>query len=184
VFLHIKQVGDMQLFKIIKNFFKFNGNFILNGDEKTDKNTVLKELVELGEKEISRHNFSEALKLFEQAITVDPNYDCSYGDKALILDKLGKFNESLEMYSKALGLNPKNSITWHNKGLTFVNLKKIDEAINCFDNALAYDENYSKAWYNKGRCYELLGNSEKAQFCLNAAKKLDPFLFTKIKLNS
>ncbi len=172
------------MFKIIKNFFKSNDNVIPYEVKKTDKNIILKELIKEGEKEISRHNFIEALKLFEQAIKIDPNYDCAYGDKALILNKMGKFNESLDLYSKALDLNPKNSITWHNKGLTFVNLKKIDEAINCFDNAISYDESYSKAWYNKGRCFELLGKSEKAQFCLNAAKKLDPFLFTKIKLNS
>ncbi len=172
------------MFKIIKNFFRSNGNIIPDESEKTDKNIILKELIKQGEKEISRQNFNEALKLLEQAIKIDPNYDCSYGDKALILNTMGKFKESLDMYSKALELNPKNSITWHNKGLTFVNLKKIDEAINCFDNALSYDESYSKAWYNKGRCLELLGNSEKAQFCLNVAKKLDPFLFTKIKLNS
>jgi tetratricopeptide (TPR) repeat protein len=171
------------LFKIIKNFFKSKDYLVPKDVKKTDKNFILKELVKQGEKEISRHNFDEALKLFNHAIMIDPTYDYSYGGKALILNKMGKFNESLDMFSKALDLNPKNSITWHNKGLTFVNIKKIDEAISCFDNAISYDESYSKAWYNKGRCFELLGNSEKAQFCLNIAKKLDPFLFTKIKLN-
>ena len=67
-------------------------------------------MVKQGEKEISRHNFDEALKLFNHAIMIDPTYDCSYGGKALILNKMGKFNESLDMFSKALDPNPKNSI--------------------------------------------------------------------------
>ncbi|HXS60764.1 MAG TPA: tetratricopeptide repeat protein [Candidatus Sulfopaludibacter sp.] len=171
----------MSLFKIIKKLFKCNSN---NTAYKNDSNLKIKEILKQGETEISKNNFDLALKLFEQAINLDPNCDYPYGDKALILDKMGKFKESLEMYSKALDLNPKNSITWYNKGLTFVNLKKIEEAIHCFDNAISFDENYSKAWYIKGRCFELLGNLEKAQYCLNVAKKLDPFLFTKMRMNS
>ncbi len=174
----------MSLFEIIKNFFKSNSDHTSTGKKSINKNLILEELIKQGEKEIIKHNYNGALKLFEKAINIDPSYVYSYGDKALILDKLGKFDESLEMYSKALVLDPQNSITWHNKGLTFINLKKIDEAINCFENAISYDENYSKAWYNKGRCFELLGDLEKAQVCLNTAKKLDPFLFTKIKMKS
>ena len=115
---------------------------------------------------------------------MDPNFDCSYGDKALILDILGKYNESIILYSKALELNPSNPITWYNKGLTFLHLKELDKAMKCFDNAISNDEAYSKAWYNKGKCFEMQGNIEKAQFCLSTAKKLDPFLFTKIKMKN
>ncbi len=79
-------------------------------------------------------------------------------------------------------INPKNRITWHNMGLTLIKKKRVDEAINCFDKAISIDKNYSKAWYNKGRCLEMQGNLENAQICLTKAKKLDPFLFSKVKL--
>ena len=114
---------------------------------------------------------------------MDPNFDCSYGDKALILDILGKYNESYLIF-QSIGIKSKNPITWYNKGLTFLHLKELDKAINCFDNAISNDEAYSKAWYNKGKCFEIQGNIEKAQFCLSTAKKLDPFLFTKIKMKN
>jgi tetratricopeptide (TPR) repeat protein len=81
-----------------------------------------------------------------------------------------------------LEINPRNSVTWHNKGLTLIKKKSMDEAINCFDKAISIDANYSKAWYNKGRCLEMQGNMENAQICLTKARKLDPFLFSKIKL--
>jgi tetratricopeptide (TPR) repeat protein len=58
----------------------------------------------------------------------------------------------------------------------------MEEALNCFDKAISIDKNYSKAWYNKGRCLEMQGNMENAQICLTKARKLDPFLFSKIKL--
>lgn len=169
------------LFKTIKNLFRSNDNFIPKEHKKIEQKSILEELIKQGEKEANRHNFDDALKCFEKAIEIDPHYDYSYGDKALILDKMGRFDESLDMYSKALELNPKNSITWYNNGLTYLNLQKIDEAIRCFDNAISIDESYAKAWYNKGRCLDLQGDSEKAQVCLNKARKLDPLLFIKVK---
>ncbi len=169
------------LFKIIKNLFKSTGSFNPKEHKKVEQKSILEDLIKQGEKEANRHNFIEALKCFEKAIEIDPQYDYSYGDKALILDKMGRFDESLDMYSKALQLNPKNPITWYNNGLTYLNLQKIDEAIKCFDNAISVDESYAKAWYNKGRCLDLNGDSEKAQVCLNKARKLDPLLFVKVK---
>jgi tetratricopeptide (TPR) repeat protein len=169
------------LFKIIKNLFQSKENFVVEKDKQTEQKVILEELIRQGEKEANRHNFDESLKCFDKAISIDPTYDYSYGDKALILSKIGKIDESLLFFSKALELNPKNSITWYNTGLTYFSLKKLDDAIKCFDKAIENNENYANAWYSKGRCYDLQGNAEKAQFCLNQAKKIDPLLFTRIK---
>ena len=179
----------MFLFKVIDSFLKLNEKkYRDNKSENKKENKQIKfnskSLVEQGEIEANKQNFAKALTFFDEAIRMDPSFDCSYGDKALVLDLIGKYNESINLYSKALELNPKNPITWYNKGLTFLHLKKIDEAIKCFDNAISNDEAYSKAWYNKGKCFEMQGNVEKAQFCLSTAKKLDPFLFTKIKMKN
>jgi tetratricopeptide (TPR) repeat protein len=95
---------------------------------------------------------------------------------------MGKLDESLELYSKALEINLKSSVTWHNKGLTLIEAKRMDEAINCFDKAISIDKNYSKAWYNKGRCLEMQAPMKNAQISLTNARKLDQFLFSKIKL--
>jgi tetratricopeptide (TPR) repeat protein len=82
----------------------------------------------------------------------------------------------------ALEINPKSSVTWHNKGLTLIKAKRKDEAINCFDKSISIDKYYSKAWYNKGIYLEMQAPMENAQICLTKARKLDPFLFSKIKL--
>lgn len=149
-----------------------------------DKESNLRLLVTESEKEASKNNFNTALSILDKVIKIDPRCDYAYGDKALILDSMGKLNESIGMYSKALELNPKNAITWHNKALTLIKQRKIDEAISCFDEAIAINQEYSKAWYNKGRCLEMQGKTASAQSCLTTAKKIDPFLFSKIKLRS
>jgi tetratricopeptide (TPR) repeat protein len=99
------------LFKIIKNVFKSKDTFIAQKNKQIEQKVILEELIKQGEKEANRHNFDEALKCFDKAINIDPTYDYPYGDKALILDKIGRIDESLAMYTKALELNPKNSIT-------------------------------------------------------------------------
>jgi tetratricopeptide (TPR) repeat protein len=75
-------------------------------------------------------------------------------------------------------------VVWHNRGLTLVKKKLYDDAIICFDKAISLEENYAKAWYNKGRCLEIQEKPENAQECLTKARKLDPFLFSKIKFRS
>ncbi|ALI35600.1 TPR repeat-containing protein YrrB [Candidatus Nitrosocosmicus oleophilus] len=170
------------MFKINANYFKNRYKDVGNESSITDQTISLGELVRYGEKEASRNNFEKALDIFDKVIRLDPTFDSAYGDKALVFDKMGILDESLKMYSKALEINPKNRITWHNMGLTLIKKKRVDEAINCFDKAISIDKNYSKAWYNKGRCLEMQGNLENAQICLTKAKKLDPFLFSKVKL--
>ena len=94
---------------------------------------------------------------------------------------MGRLDDSLKLTLKTLEINPKNAVAWHNRGLTLIKKKQYNESIDCFDKAISLDENYSKAWYNKGRCLEMQGQTESAQFCLTNARKLDPFLFSKIK---
>lgn len=150
----------------------------------SDKQTYLEELIKHGEWEGSKNSLEDALKTFDHVIREDPNCDIAYGDKAMILEKMGRLDDSLELSSKALEINPKNTVVWHNRGLTLVKKKLYDDAIVCFDKAISLEENYAKAWYNKGRCLEMQEKPEDAQVCLTKARKLDPFLFSKIKFRS
>ncbi|HKR72752.1 MAG TPA: tetratricopeptide repeat protein [Candidatus Nitrosocosmicus sp.] len=150
----------------------------------TDKQTYLEELVKHGEWEASKNKLEDALKTFDFVIREDPKCDIAYGDKALILEKMGRLDESLDLSSKALEINPKNTVVWHNRGLTLVKKKLYDDAIICFDKAISLEVNYAKAWYNKGRCLEMQEQPVNAQVCLTQARKLDPFLFSKIKFRS
>ncbi|HSF51465.1 MAG TPA: tetratricopeptide repeat protein [Nitrososphaeraceae archaeon] len=166
-------------FKIKKRFF-FKKN--LNDNKKElSKNKLAEDSIKEGEKYANKNNLEESLKCFDTAINLDPKNDLALGDKALILDILGKHDEALTFFSRALEINPANSITWHNKGLTFIRLNRLQEAIECFDKAIEFRKDYAKAWYNKGRCLEMMSEIKKSQECLNTARKLDPFLFTKVK---
>lgn len=145
-----------------------------------NKKDASNEVIKYGEDMANARRYDQALKLFEDALAIDPNNDMGWGDKALILDKMGRTEDALISYSRAISINPNNSITWLNKGLTLLRMRKLKESIECFDTALKLDKNYAKAWYNKGRALALLGENDKAQPCLDKARKLDPMLYSKL----
>jgi tetratricopeptide (TPR) repeat protein len=163
----------------IRNFFSLKKPKESTNNIKSNTNAEV--WVIKGENYANRNNLKEAIKCFDIAFNLDRKNDFALGDKALMLDKLKKYDEALNTFSQALEINPNNPITWHNKGLTFARLNKLEDSIYCFNKALGLKQDYAKAWYNKGRCLEKLGELENSQKCLTMAKKIDPFLFTKIK---
>jgi tetratricopeptide (TPR) repeat protein len=172
-------VDDMNL-KFISNWLNKRGPEQKIRNIRLDRKNASIELIKYGEDMANAKRYDEALSLFEKATQVDPLNDMAWGDKALMLDKLGKTDEALISFSKALSIDANNEITWHNKGLTLIRAKKLRESIDCFDMAIKLRENYAKAWYNKGRAYVMLGEGIKAKPCLDKAKKLDPMLYTKL----
>ena len=149
--------------------------------KKTCRKEASDEWVKYGEDMANANRLDEALGCLDNALKIYSQNDLAWGDKALILDKQDKNEEALAAFSKAIAINPKNAITWHNKGLTFIRSKKLRESIACFDKAIEIREDYAKAWYNKGKALSMLGEVDISQNCFNQARKLDPFLYTKLK---
>jgi tetratricopeptide (TPR) repeat protein len=149
--------------------------------KKVSRKRAADEWVKYGEDIANANRLEEALQCFEKAIAIYPENDFAWGDKALILDKLGNVEDALISFSKAISINPHNAITWNNKGLVLLKLKKLSQCIECFDKAIENNNAYAKAWYNKARALSMLGNISESQKCFDRARKLDPLLFTKLK---
>jgi tetratricopeptide (TPR) repeat protein len=156
-----------------------------NRDEITYKKTSRKEaadeLVRYAEDMANANRLDEALKYIDNALQINSKNDFAWGDKGLILDKQGRIEESLASFSKAIEINPNNAITWLNKGLTLLKNNRLKESIECFDKAIENRQDYAKAWYNKGRALSMLGEINVSQTCFDKARKLDPFLYSKLK---
>jgi tetratricopeptide (TPR) repeat protein len=50
--------------------------------------------------------FEEAIKSFDKAIELDPNFAAVYNHKGWTLTKMGKFHEAIAFYDKAIALDP------------------------------------------------------------------------------
>jgi tetratricopeptide (TPR) repeat protein len=80
----------------------------------------------------------EAIKSYDQAIAIDPNFAEAHGNRAGIMASAGFRDEALKSFDRALALNP-NPTDWVNRGTLLLDMGRADEAIESYDRALAID---------------------------------------------
>jgi len=68
---------------------------------------------------------TQAIKLFDQAIAINPKDVIAYYNKGLSLQKLGDFIGAIENYNKALHLTPNNEDIIYNRNLAVYALRSI-----------------------------------------------------------
>ena len=66
----------------------------------------------------------EAIKAYDKAIEINPQYSDAWNNKGIALDNLNKSDEAIKAYDKAIEINPHNSIAWYNKGNALYKLSK------------------------------------------------------------
>jgi tetratricopeptide (TPR) repeat protein len=52
-------------------------------------------------------NYEEAIKNYDKALAIDPDYVYALTNKGNTLSNLGRYQEAIEYYDKALAIDPK-----------------------------------------------------------------------------
>ncbi len=147
---------------------------------------------------INSGSSEEAIKAYDKALEINPNYADAWSGKASALGFQGKhleaiaaFDKAIESYDKIIKVNPKGSDAWYGKGaaldyraveMGFFNNSTEErntyreEAIKAFDNAIEIDPRYAMAWKLKGAVLHLMGRYEEAADAFNNALEIDPQL--------
>jgi tetratricopeptide (TPR) repeat protein/predicted amidohydrolase len=136
-----------------------------------------KEACDLHDKGITLRDlgkYDEALKFFERAVELKPDYEEAWYDKGWILGKLGKYEEALKCYDKVIELRPDCEDAWYNKGVTLGKLGKYEEALKCYDKAVELRPDDEEVWLNKGWILGELGKYEEELKCYDKAVELKP----------
>ena len=77
-----------------------------------------------------------ALKAFEKAIEIKPDYADAWNNKGAALYKLDRPDEALKAFEKAIEIKPDYADAWYNKGITLCKLDRQDEALKAFEKAI------------------------------------------------
>ena len=93
-------------------------------------------------------NKSNALKNYQKATEIRPDYAEAYNSLGTLYSNLSKFGESLSNYKKAIQLNTNYEKAYNNLGNLLSNLGKFDEATNAYKQAIKIKPDYSKAYSN------------------------------------
>lgn len=118
--------------------------------------------------------YNEAIKAYDEAISLDPEYVNAWYAKGNNLNNLGRYNEAIEAYDGAIRLDPKYENAWYGKGVNLKKLERYDEAIKAYDEAIRLDPKDAKAWCAKGNALDMQGKYDEAIENYDEAIRLDP----------
>ena len=130
--------------------------------------------LEKGDDLIKRKKYGEALKIFEKAIEINPDFAEAWNGKGVALDDLKRNEDALEAYDKAIDINPDFAEAWNNKGSALVDLTKHEEALNAFEKAIEINPDFAEAWNGKGNALDGLERHEEALNALEKAVDINP----------
>jgi tetratricopeptide (TPR) repeat protein len=113
------------------------------------KELLEKEALLKGNEQLGNRDYNNALKYFDEALEINPNSIYAWGNKGLVLARLGMHDKDIMYFDKALEIDPNNANDWFNKGFSLAELGKHNEAIDCYDKVLEIDPNSVYAWNGK-----------------------------------
>ena len=85
---------------------------------------------------------SRAIRTFEVAVALDPEYEPAYNEWANVLYDAARFGDALVLYDKALSLDNSRAVVHHNRGMCLKVMRDKVSAIAAFETALAIDPSY------------------------------------------
>lgn len=143
-----------------------------------------------------------AIKEYEEALKISPNYAPVYDNMQIVFDntiagykkilkkspffasvhynlgllysKKGMLKEAESSYRKAVKLDPKLTQGYNNLGCILERSGLYDEAIKQFQKSIDIDHNFKKGYFNLGVVHANQGNFDLAIKYWNDALKLDP----------
>ena len=128
----------------------------------------------LAKAHLSANDIGNAIKLFKQSITVDPNNDDSYYSMAIAYKKLNNLNLAAQCYEKALEINPNNYNAGYNLIVVYKDLKMYKLAIKYANKCILMNPNSEEIYSLLSYLYECIDEIKLAVKSLEKAVKIQP----------
>lgn len=132
------------------------------------------ELCEKFQVAISLGKYKLAIKLAQEALSVDPNNVVAYYNLALAYSYLKNFDKAEEFIKLALSIDP----TWDDSLLLYciilINKEQYQSALKKADEALKFSPNNESAMYLKSCILNTLKNNQEAELYIKKALEISP----------
>jgi tetratricopeptide (TPR) repeat protein len=132
------------------------------------------ELVTQGDALVKTGNYSEALTVYNLAISLDEKNFNAWNGKADALNRAEKFTDALAASDIALSLEPSSVPGWINRGYILYNLGRYDDELKAYDTAISFEPDNAQAWFNKGYALAGLKRYDEAIAAFDKVKSLQP----------
>jgi tetratricopeptide (TPR) repeat protein len=116
----------------------------------------------------------DAIKSFDRAIAIDPDFADAHGNRANILFDADMHEEAMKSFNKALALKPDSPTELTNRGVLLQELGRHAEALADYEKALALTPDAPSILLNKGNALSMLGRFAEAEAVYDTVLKRSP----------
>ena len=103
-----------------------------------------------------------AVKNFEMALIIKPDYIEVCFNLGVTLRELGQLNAAVDSYKKALNLKPDYTEAHYNLGNTYKELGQLEDAVKSYEKALSFKPDHANVHNNLGNALSDLGQLDDA----------------------
>jgi adenylate cyclase len=116
----------------------------------------------------------EAMKAFDKAIEINPNFAKPYAGRAAIYNDWGQHQQAFRESEQAIKLDPNLAWGFNTRGWALIGLLNYQKAVEDLNKAIELDPYYIYAYCHRSWAYLMLKNYDQALEDANKAIKLDP----------
>ena len=102
----------------------------------------------------------DAIKHYQEALRIKPDYAEAHNNLGIALDKKGRIDDAISHYQEALRIEPDNAEAHNNLGIDLARKGNIDAAVEHFQKALQINPNFSYARANLKKALLLLESKQ------------------------
>ncbi len=122
----------------------------------------------------SDKNNQEAMKAFDKAIEIDPDFARAYAGRAAIYNDWEQPQQALRESEQAIKLDPNLAWGFNTRGWAHIGLLNPQKAIEDLNKAIELDPNYASAYVHRSWAYFMLKKYHQSLDDANKATEIDP----------
>ncbi len=109
----------------------------------------LREKCQEGDQYLKQQHYSQALRAYEEALSIEPRNFYAWNGKGTALYNQGNYKKAYDAYQRAIEIEPENPVVWVSAGLALKRLQRYQQALVHFERALSIDPKYIAARIGK-----------------------------------
>ena len=116
----------------------------------------------------------EAVRCFNRALELKPDYADAYVNRAFVFARVGRSDLAIRDYSKAIQSQPGWPLAYNSRGKVYADLGRLAEAERDYDEAIKLQPDYAIAYVNRGNVRAEAGRGDDALADYDQAIALQP----------
>lgn len=134
----------------------------------------LEAAVHQGRKALEGARYDEALRNFNEALRLKPEYDVAWLLRGHTLRRMGDLDGALQSFAQALRQNEESDEGWMGLAATLHELRRTKEEVEAYDRLTKLHPRFVEAWLNKGAALHDLKDYAGAISCYDKVLSLRP----------